>query len=153
MKVPRFSKVFTIRAIIYPLILVFLVAIFFIFLPSSPAPEEFTLSEVVSMAEDGKVVEDGVVSNARIESVEHSGERLTVTLTNGEEAVTYIPASMTGTDVFELFSGYGIEYEYLPQRGITWEIIVIIILSLVILGGVIWFIFRKSGVKKGADID
>ena len=154
MKSPRFSKGFTIRVVIYTVVLAAIVAIFFaIIIPSSPSPEELTLSHVVAMAEEGKVAEYGVVDNTWFESVKHSGEKLTLSLTNGEEVVTYIPASMTGTDAFELFNGYGIEYEYIPQEGITWEIIVIIILSLVILAGVVWFMFRKSGGEKEAGID
>ncbi len=144
---------FLTKPLIYLILIAALVAIFFTFLPSSPAPDEFSLSQVVAMAEEGKVAEDGVVDNTMIESVVHSGEKLTLSLINGEEAVTYIPTSMTGTDVFELFSGYGVDYEYIPQEGITWEIIVIIILSLVILVGLIWFMFRKPRVRKGPDID
>jgi cell division protease FtsH len=132
------------RGIIYLVVIAALVAIFFAFLPSSPTPDELSLSAAVAMAEEGKVVEDGEVSNTKIESVEHSGERLTLTLTNGEDAVTYIPASMTSTEVFELFSGYGIEYEYIPQSGFDWGSLLFTLLPLVIFIGLIWFIFSRA---------
>jgi cell division protease FtsH len=121
-----------------------LVAIFFAFLPSSPGPEEISLSQVVAMAEEGKVVEDGVLDNTRIESVEHSGEKLTLTLTNGEDAVTYIPEGMTSTEVFELFSGYGVEYKYIPQSGFDWGSLLFTLLPLAIFIGLIWFIFSRA---------
>lgn len=132
------------RGIIYLVVIAALVAIFFAFLPSSPAPEEYTLSEVVAMAEDGKVVEDGVVSNTRIESVEHSGEKLTLTLTNGEDAVSYIPSGVTSIEVFELFSSYGIKYEFIPQSGFDWGSLLFTLLPLAIFIGLIWFIFSRA---------
>ena len=132
------------RGIIYLVVIAALVAVFFAFLPSSPAPDELSLSEAVAMAEEGKVVEDGEVSNTKIESVEHSGEKLTLTLTNGEDAVTYIPAGMTSTEVFELFSGYGVDYEYIPQSGFDWSSLLFTLLPLLIFIGLIWFIFSRA---------
>ncbi len=132
------------RGIIYLVVIAALVAIFFTFLPSSPAPDEWSLSKVVDEAEKGMVVEDGVVSNTKIESVEHSGEKLTLTLTNGEDAVAYIPEGMTSTEVFEMFSGYGVEYEYIPQSGFDWGSLLFTLLPLVIFIGLIWYIFSRA---------
>ncbi len=132
------------RGIIYLVVIAVLVAIFYAFLPSAPAPEELTLSEVVAMAEEGMVVEDGVVRNTRIEGVEHSGEKLELTLTNGEDAVSYIPAGMTSTEVFEMFRGYGVTYKYIPQSGFDWTSLLFTLLPLMIFIGLIWFIFSRA---------
>jgi cell division protease FtsH len=50
---------------------------------------------------------------------------------------------MTSTEVFELFSGYGVEYEYIPQSGFDWSSLLFTLLPIAMIIGLVWFLLIR----------
>ncbi|MDY6917326.1 MAG: ATP-dependent zinc metalloprotease FtsH [Chloroflexota bacterium] len=133
---------FSAKWLIWLVVIVAAVAIFFALFMRTPALKELSLSEAIEMAKDGQVVEDGeVVDNSIIESVDVSGQKLTVYLLSGEELVAYVG---TSSDAFELFSQYGVDVTIVPPSGFDWTILLTTLLPLLFFVGLMWFIFSRA---------
>ncbi|MEA1958716.1 MAG: ATP-dependent zinc metalloprotease FtsH, partial [Chloroflexota bacterium] len=138
------SSNFLRKGIIYLVVIAVLVALYFLFFrPPSEGPVELTMSELVAMANEGQVVENGsVVGNSLIASIEQSGDKLTIELANGEEAVSYLLSD--SIDAYALFDPYKIEYSYTPPSSFSWSNLLMTLLPLIIFIGLIWFIVSRA---------
>ena len=133
---------FSVKWLIWPVIIVTVAAILFALFMRTPSPEEVSLSGVVEMAIKGQVVEDGVVvDNNVVDSVEITGQALTINLVNGEKLMSHIGGS---TDAFELFGPFGIDVKYIPPSGFDWGILLTTLLPLLFFVGLMWFIFSRA---------
>jgi len=131
------------KSILYLVVIATLVAVFFAFRPPSEEVEKMTMSELVNLAKQGQILEDGVVvDNSQINSIEQSGDKLTVELANGNKAEAYMLSD--SVQAYDLFSPYGIDYKYSPPSNFDWTSLLWTVLPLLVFIGFIWFIFRGA---------
>jgi cell division protease FtsH len=131
------------KSILFLVVLAALAAILFAFRAPSEEIEKMTISELINLAEQGQIIEsDEVVGNNQIISIEQSGDKLTIELANGGKAEAFIYSD--SIPVYDLFSPYGIEYNYTPPSNFDWSSLLWTVLPLLIFIGFIWFIFRGA---------
>jgi len=138
------SPTFLKKSILYLVVIATLVALFFAFRPPSEEVEQMTMSELIQKAKDGQIIEgDEVVGNSLIESIEQSGDKLTIELANGDKAEAYMLSD--SVQAFDLFDPYGIDYKYSTSSGFDWtSLLLFTVLPLILFIGFIWFIFRGA---------
>jgi len=101
-------------------------------LPMSQKPVEMPLSEAVAMSQKGE-----------IEKIVVDGDKLTITTSDGKEIVTYKESAATLYDIKDL-NLKGVEVDVKGDKGINWGSLLINFLPIIILGGLIYFIFRSA---------
>ena len=125
------------RGLIYLVVLVALVAIFFAFFPFPQGPEAVPLSTVIDLAKEGEV-----------DSIEVSGDSLTVFLINGE---TLNSTKESGVSIVELLRDAGVtvgegegevSVTVIPG-GFNWGLL-LNFLPLLLFGVLLWFLFRRA---------
>jgi cell division protease FtsH len=125
------------RGLIYLVVLVALVAIFFAFFPFSSGPEAVPISTVMDLAKEGQV-----------DSIEVSGDSLTVFLVNGE---TLNSTKESDVSIVELLRDEGVlvgegegevSVKVIPS-GFNWSLL-FNFLPLLLFGVLLWFLFRRA---------
>jgi cell division protease FtsH len=124
---PRWRRV----SLLYLAILVGGIALIaFALQPSGQSPQEIPLSEVITESQDNQIEELAV-----------EGEWLTVTLKDGTQQKSY----KGDTSIFEI-NGLvldGVKYDIKPA-GLNWGNILLSFLPLLLLGGLIFFLFFRA---------
>ncbi|MFC1993515.1 ATP-dependent metallopeptidase FtsH/Yme1/Tma family protein, partial [Chloroflexota bacterium] len=116
----------------YLLILIAVVAIFSFLLPTFNEPEEISLDKAIAMSQGGS-----------IEKLVLDDGELFITARDGAELKTSIQ-SLNYVDLQELgLSLEGVDYEIEPS-GINWGQAALNFLPLVLFGGLLFFLFRRS---------
>jgi len=120
------------RTIIYVVMLVATIVLFALLLPGTSQPEEKSISELVTLSQEGKVAEI-IVDN----------ETLTVTTTDGEEFIVYkeIQASIYEIDGLDLT---GVKLDISPPGGFDWGNLLISFLPVLLIIGLFFFIFSQA---------
>lgn len=109
------------------------VAIFSIFFQGmSDKPEEIPLSEAIAMSQNGE-----------IDEILIDGDELLITATDGTELRTF---KESNANIYEIsgFSLEGVVVEIKGSSGINWGNLMINFLPLIILGGLLFFLFRSA---------
>jgi len=131
------------RSILFLIVVAALMAVFFALRPPSEEVEKMTMTELVQKAQEGQVFQNGsVVGNSLIKSIEQSGDKLTIELANGNKAETYMYSD--SVQAYDLFSPYGIDYNYKPPSSFSWGSLIGYILPFIFLIGIFWFVFRGA---------
>jgi len=131
------------KSILYLVVIAALVAIFFALRPPSEQIKQMTMSELVQMAKEGQVFENGsVVANSLIKSIEQSGDKLSINLADGDKAQAYMLSD--SVQLYDLFNPYKIDCSYKPPSNFDWSTLLWTVLPLIFFIGFIWFIFRGA---------
>lgn len=109
------------------------VAIFSIIFPSmSQKPSEIPLSEAIAMSQ-----------NNRIKEIVVNGDELLITATDGTELKTFKESNATIYDI-EGLNLEGVVVKVEGASGINWGSLLINFLPLILLGGLLFFLFRSA---------
>jgi len=120
------------NGLIYIVILIAAVAIFSFLLPTLNEPEEISLDKAIAMSQNGE-----------IEKLLVDGGELFITARNGETLKTSIQ-NLNFVDLKELGLNFtGVDYEIKPS-GINWGQAALNFLPLILFGGLLFFLFRRS---------
>jgi len=97
-------------------------------------PVEVSLSEVITMSQEGQ-----------LKSIEVEGDKLIVTKTDGNEIVTYKEANANINDLKGVGLNLdGVSVDIKTDSGIPWGTVLINILPLILIGGLLFFLFRSA---------
>ena len=120
------------NSLIYIAILLAAIALFSLILPTVKKPSEIGLDEAIAMSQHNE-----------IEKLVIDGDELLITATDGTELKTNIQ-NLNYVDLQELgLSLKGIDYEMKPS-GFNWGSLLINFLPLILLGALLFFLFRRA---------
>ncbi len=117
---------------IYIFMLIAAIVLFAYILPTTQKPEEIPLSEAIAMSQSGRIAEINV-----------EGDRLIITTTEGIELRTFKEGNANIYDI-EGLSLEGVVVKVKDSSGIDWGGLLISFLPLVILVGLLFFLFRQA---------
>ena len=120
------------NSLIYIAILLAAVALFSFLLPTTKKPEEIPLSEAIVMSQNGE-----------IEKIVVEDEELLITTTSGTELKTFKESNANIYDV-EGLNLQGVVIEIKGVGGINWGNLLINFLPLILLGALLFFLFRRA---------
>ena len=116
-------------------IIILCVAIFVFYTVSGnmkPEPEAVGISEVVTMSQNGE-----------IRKIEVDGDNLTVTRTDGTTVVSVKESNISIYEIQEL-NLKGVQVDVKDNSGINWGSVLIQFLPLVLIAGLLYFLFRSA---------
>ncbi|MBA7660949.1 ATP-dependent zinc metalloprotease FtsH [subsurface metagenome] len=120
------------NSLIYIAILLAAVALFSFLLPTTKKPAEIPLSEAIAMSQRGE-----------IEKIVVEDEELIITATDGTELKTFKESNANIYDV-EGLNLEGVVIEIKGAGGINWGNLLINFLPLILLGALLFFLFRRA---------
>jgi cell division protease FtsH len=95
-------------------------------------PEEINISDVVNLSQQSQIKE-----------IEVNGDKLTITKTDGAEVISYKETNATIYDIKDLnLTGVTIKID--NGSGINWGTILINFLPLILIAGLLYFLFRSA---------
>ncbi len=120
------------NSLIYIFILLAAILLFSFLIPGSNEPEEITLSQTITLSQDGQ-----------IEKILIEDDTMTITKIDGTEVKTAIGA-LTIVDLQELGFVLPADYEVQTSSGINWGGLLLNFLPLLVLGFLLFFLFRQA---------
>ena len=118
--------------LIYIAILIAAIVVFVYILPSTQKPGEIPLSEAIAMSQAGQIAE------IRVE-----GDELLITTNGGIELIAFKESNANIYDIAGL-NLEGVVVEVKDSSGINWGGVMLNFLPLIILVGLLFFIFRQA---------
>ena len=118
--------------LIYIAILIAAIVVFVYILPSTQEPSEIPLSEAIAMSQAGQIAE------IRVE-----GDELLITTNGGIELIAFKESNANIYDIAGL-NLEGVVVEVKDSSGINWGGVMLNFLPLIILVGLLFFIFRQA---------
>ncbi|MBA7494066.1 ATP-dependent zinc metalloprotease FtsH [subsurface metagenome] len=118
--------------LIYIAMLIAVIALFAYILPATQKPEEIPLSEAIAMSQGGQIAKINV-----------EGDKLIITTTEGTELITFKEGNANIYDI-EGLNLVGVVVKVKDSSGIDWGGLLISFLPLVLLVGLLFFIFRQA---------
>ncbi len=120
------------NSLIYIIILLAAILLFSFLIPGSNEPQEISLSEAITLSQDGQ-----------IDKVLVENDTMTITKIDGTEVKTAI-GTLTIVDLQELGFTLPADYEVKTSGGINWGGLLLNFLPLLILGFLLFFLFRQA---------
>jgi len=120
------------NSLIYIAIILAAVALFSFLMPTTKKPAEIPLSEAIAMSQKGE-----------IEKIVVEDEELIITATDGTELKTFKETNANIYDIEGLILE-GVVIEIKGVGGINWGTLLINFLPLILLGALLFFLFRRA---------
>lgn len=118
--------------LIYIAVLIAAIVLFVYILPTTQKPEEIPLSEAIAMSQAGQIAE-----------IKVEGDELLITTTEGVKLVTFKESNASIYDI-EGLNFKGVVVKVKDSSGINWGGVLLNFLPLIILVGLLFFLFRQA---------